>query len=188
MKKVLLISLLIMVSLFVWYNYTTENSNIENKDMQKDELTWVDGEVHVVIDTTEVAYTVFGTLEAETTKSQVEDMLQKSKANGSTLRVVPIDQFTATAAENIATVVVKNEYPEVDLARGILEFFEKAGGAPIGVTWNGGIAFTARDYEYAKETYQDYLTNPDDTYREDDRDADPVHPLNHFGPMLGWKD
>lgn len=32
---------------------------------------------------------------------------------------------------------------------------------PVGLTWNGGIAVTAGDYENSKKAYQEYLSNPD---------------------------
>jgi hypothetical protein len=45
-----------------------------------------------------------------------------------------------------------------------------------------------KDYQHAKETYKQFVANPDQYERSKNQDprADPVNPKWHFGPLLGW--
>jgi len=80
--------------------------------------------------------------------------------------------------------IKKNDYPELRIKDGMMAFLEKYEGMPLGLAWNGGIAFTYNDYVYTRKTYQSYLEKPDSVTRISDRARDPVHPANHFGPLL----
>lgn len=102
--------------------------------------------------------------------------------------IFPWTEFPAQARGLLSEVVIRNEYPESALREGLLEALAEHPGAPIGVTWNGGIAVTAKDYAHARRSYDRFRLDRVRYERErpPDRRRDPVHPLNHFEPLLGW--
>lgn len=169
------------------YRIVVLSYDMTNISDQMGKIIWKEGQVHVLINLIQSAYTTFVALSTEVTEATVRETFEKAKVQAEKLCVLPLEQFVANSAQNIEIGVVKNEYPEEDIVSGVLALLEKAPGMPIGVTWNGGIAYTASDYAYADKTYHDYLLKPEGTYRAAERSADPVHPLNHFGPLLGWK-
>lgn len=102
--------------------------------------------------------------------------------------IFPWPEFLAKASRLLDEIAIRNEYPELALREGLLAVLAENPGAPIGVTWNGGIAVTANDYAHARRSYDTFRLDPARYERErpQDRRRDPVHPLNHFEPLLGW--
>lgn len=193
--SVVLISTVVVFSLLAWYGFhlekqgsdvsiATQNSGIPLSTLQEGEVVWDDGQTHVFVETTKNAYTLYMSIPPETPEQKVRDFIEKDKVNGTKLYVLPLDQFMSSSASHIEKRIVKNEYPEVDVAQGITLFLKEFPGAPIAVTWNGGVAFTNNDYTYAEKIYDEYLKNPAGNFRPADRNADPLHPLNHFEPLL----
>ncbi len=137
----------------------------------------------VLIDRTEAAYTVY----AGIPKGQVEAIKGKI-ANTPKVVLVPWDSFIQDESTHVKARIAKDEYPGSRAAEGVVELIRKYPGNPIGLTWNGGMAITYNDYQYAKQTYRQYQTNPAEYNRGRHRypHADPVNPRGHLGPLLGW--
>lgn len=100
----------------------------------------------------------------------------------------PWTEFMAKVRGLLSEIAIRNEYPELALRERLLEVLAEHPGTPIGVTWNGGIAVTANDYAHARRSHDSFRLDPARYERERPRDRrrDPVHPLNHFEPLLGW--
>lgn len=95
----------------------------------------------------------------------------------------PWESFRANLGQHVTSRIIRNDYSEIDISRGLVALLERYNGAPFGVTWNGGLAVTNNDYQYAERTYSAYLKDPASVKRPDRR-ADPVHPNNHLQPLL----
>lgn len=140
-----------------------------------------DTHLHVVIEQTTPAYTVFAGLTDE----------QKAKFDAqrpADSELVDWPDFPADAEKHVTARIVHDDYPNVDVTAGVLALIRRYPGAPIGLTWNGGIAITYNDYRHAETGYAMYQKDPKayEAWRPHDRRADPIHPLNHLGPLLGW--
>jgi hypothetical protein len=133
----------------------------------------------VLVDTQEAAYTVFAAVPSE--KPQGVDTGRAG------IEIVTWARFSADIEKLLAERVRKNEYPDWRVADGLMALLKEYPGTPIGLTWNGGIAFTYQDYEHSNKTYMTYTSNPDEYERNRPADpaGDPVHPSNHFGALLG---
>lgn len=106
--------------------------------------------------------------------------------------IVTLEEFTNRAHDFITSRVIRNEYEGSQIEQEVVNFLHKHTGSPLGVTWNGGIAITNNDAEYAKRTYQQYINNPEDYKRKkiQEPQADIVNPRRnlgtHFGPLFEW--
>lgn len=138
----------------------------------------------VVLLEREPAYAVFAGIARGRTDQVVAAMPPEKRAR---VLVMRWPEFRAKSQELLNEVVVRNEYPEVALRIGLLDVLVGNPGAPIGVTWNGGIAVTAGDYAHAKRMLELLRADPGRYERERPRDrrADRIHPLNHLEPLLG---
>ena len=94
------------------------------------------------------------------------------------------ESFKNNLSQHVSARIRKNDYPELPTREGLLAFLDKYDGVPIGLTWNGGIAFTYNDYMHTKRTYRAYLEEPDTVLRPSERKYDPTHPGNHFDALL----
>ena len=143
--------------------------------------------IFIVVDRTESAYTVFTT--APRTLTFIElDALQNRMQERKNVDVVTWTRFSAAEHRVFSERVLRNDYPDSRVAEGLRELLSRYAGIPFGVTWNGGIAFTFQDYEYAKRTYELHMADPEGGERGYDArlEVDPVQPELHFGPLLGW--
>jgi hypothetical protein len=137
----------------------------------------------VVIDRSETAYTVFLAIPDE----KLQDV--KSRIAGKQdLILVEWSALAQGKDEHLSSRILKNEYEDSRVVDGILQLLERYPGSPFGLTWNGGVAISYKDYQYAKKTYEKYRTSPEDYERGrvQDPPADPLRPQSHFGPLLGW--
>ncbi|MFB0934363.1 MAG: hypothetical protein QMB52_01205 [Propionivibrio sp.] len=132
----------------------------------------------VLIDHMEKAYTVYAGLPLDQAEAA------KSKLEGKPVDMVPFDQFAENRTEIIRNRVVRNDYPEDRTEEGIVALIKKYPGTPFGVTWNGGIAFTRDDYQAAKKTFDSF--NALGSFTKPEPEKDPVAPMNHLKPLLGW--
>lgn len=142
----------------------------------------------ILIDVSVPVYTVFMTLP----KDFPPDELTRIKtriANQKGFELLRWEQFQPQAERYIASRLVKNDYPEIALLTGLLDMLIQYPGTPVGVTWNGGIAITAMDYQYADKMYQTYQADPEayERTRKKDPKADPVHPQHHFDALSEQK-
>ena len=139
---------------------------------------------HVLVDAENPAYTVFLALPEELPKLDLMDMqLEAMQRKG--VEVVAWKAFTENLDKQVCARIVRNEYPEVNVAEDIVELLVAYPQTPVGLTWNGGIAITYGDYEHALETYRRHLADPGARMRPERIEADPVHPMNHTVPLLG---
>jgi hypothetical protein len=101
---------------------------------------------------------------------------------------LPWMRFREESTTRLSGLVLKNDYPDVDLRAALLELLIRFPGTPIGITWNGGFAITAGDYREAETRLSRFREDPARHERErpTDRAGDRLHPLNHLRPLLGW--
>lgn len=123
------------------------------------------------------------------------DQAQGTK-QGTKVEIVDWSQFIQNADGYVIGALLKNDYPSVKLTQGFVELLKltkKEGekgqggiGPPWGVTWNGGVAFMRTDYNHAEKIFAVYSKNPLEYERTKitDRRKDPIHPNNHFLPLL----
>jgi hypothetical protein len=142
---------------------------------------------HVLIDRSQLAYTVlFGFTTAQ--QAAITTKLKAAGTNASDINIIDWPAFRADPQGHLAGRILHNDYPDADTIAGLLELVRRFPGTPIGLTWNGGIAFTRNDYRHAEQTYQQYQQNPTGYEQQRSRDPrrDPVYPDNHLRPLLGW--
>ena len=144
-------------------------------------VAWPMSPSYVLIDSSEEAYTVFLLYPPKTTEQQIEQFIAKYAADGLKASILPMEEFAAATKQNVEARIIKNDYPQVKIADGLASFLKGNPGAPVGLTWNGGIAVTKSDYAFAKKAYARYKSNPTEYEhsRPKDRSQDPLHPLNH---------
>ncbi|MDG6774003.1 hypothetical protein QCB45_06640 [Thiomicrorhabdus sp. ZW0627] len=138
----------------------------------------------VLIDQSESAYMVY----AGIPKNKVDQVKEKLLNAPAGIYLVPWTVFTQNKDKYIRSHIVKNEYPTSNVEKGISEFLLKYPGTPIGLAWNGGIAFTRNDYEHTKQIFKQYQADAEsyEQNRNTDPRSDPINPQGHFGPLLGW--
>lgn len=131
------------------------------------------------------AYAVFTGVPRGKTQALLEALPAEKRAG---VRTYAWPAFRNEAQALLDSVVVRNEYPEVGLRQGLLELLAEHPGGTFAITWNGGIAITARDHAQAEGRLKAYRADPARYERERPRDrrSDALHPLNHLEPLLGW--
>lgn len=137
----------------------------------------------LLIDMSEQAYTVYYKITADKLK------LNQDKISPDTHQTIAWSDFMASrdqASKYILKHILHNDYEGVDIVAGLCALIDRLGGAPVGLTWSGGIAFTYGDYQHAKRTHAAWSADPSSHVRRE-RAADPVHPLNHLGPLLSGR-
>lgn len=138
----------------------------------------------VLIDETESAYIVY----AGIGKDKIGEIREKLSNAPQEVHIVSLETFMQNSEKYIKAHIVKDEYPESRAVEGVVELIRKFPGTPFGITWNGGIAITHNDYQYAKRIYEQYKADPKsyELTRNRDLRVDPIHPKGHLGPLLGW--
>jgi len=137
----------------------------------------------VVIDRREAAFTVFTGVSKDTPNEQL-NKIRADVANQSGTSMVTWSEFRATANEFAKSTMLRSDYPNYRVVEGIVCLVGKQPGVPWGLTWNGGIALTFRDYEHARRTYRLFKENPAQYRPTRDPRADPVNP-GGFLPAFG---
>lgn len=132
----------------------------------------------VLIDRMEKAYTVYAGLPLK----RADDA--RSKLEGKPIDIVTFQQFIGNLKNFVGARIVRNDYPEDKTEEGVAALIQKYPGTPFGVTWNGGIAFTRNDYQAAKNSFGAF--NTPGGFSKPARESDPVAPMNHLKPLLGW--
>lgn len=139
---------------------------------------------HVIIDPSDGYATTLISIPA-TAPAKELDGYRKNLEPRKAAKMLTWADFKGNAKREIATYIRRNDYPDVDLAAGIMQLLQQHQKTPFGLTWNGGIALTGTDYKHALRTYQSYLAAPDaKATTSGDRSRDPVHPLNHFSALI----
>lgn len=139
----------------------------------------------VMIDARQPAYTVLIGIPRE----NVEQVKKQPKEDGVT--ILSWKAFKADADTLIGKGILKNDYPDIPLAKSLIALLKLYPAMPFGVTWNGGVAVTYSDYKHAEKMFDLYQKNADEYEQKKpkDRASDPIHPENQFGALLGdeWK-
>jgi len=141
-----------------------------------------DGPDHVVIDRTKPAYSVFAGISDE----RLEE-IRPQLAESESIEILSWEEFEKDSAKHVKKSVVRNEYPSVNITAGIVVAMQRLEGAPIGVTWNGGIAFTYQDYQFAKKLHEKFQVDEAQYERTRSLDPreDPLNPRIQFQGLLG---
>ena len=96
----------------------------------------------------------------------------------------PWASFRADPARHVNAMIIRNDYPEIDIAKALTTLLERYDSTTFGITWNGGIAIMFGDFRYAERTYAAYLKDPASVKRPADRRADPIHPSNQMQSLI----
>jgi len=136
----------------------------------------------VVVDESEPPFIVFTGIPDDTDETKLDE-IRRTVASRDRVTLLSWDEFVAGLTGYAGTVMLRDDYPDLNTTDGLACLVARMPGAPWGLTWNGGIALTFSDYEHARSSYSVYLAAPD-TYRPRDARADPVNPLG-FLPAAG---
>ncbi|HEX7863715.1 MAG TPA: hypothetical protein VF555_02135 [Variovorax sp.] len=146
-------------------------------------LAAVSAPIQVVIDPSDQHTTTYVSIPESIPEAKFDELKEAMKSREGA-RLVAWREFAREPGKYVAANIRRNDYPEIDLGRGLKMLLERFEGVPFGVTWNNGIAVTANDYAHSARTFVEYSTDPTQSRREKDRRRDPVHPLNHLEPLL----
>jgi len=140
---------------------------------------------YVLIDRSDPSYTCFASIPEPSAEkmAQIKAEIAKDKVS----EIMTVEEFEKNADTIVKSAVVRDDYPGSGTVSGIVEFTRKYVGTPIGLTFNGGIAFTRMDYTYTKKIFAAFKEGPDSyaAQRKTDPKFDPINPAGHFGPLLG---
>ena len=138
---------------------------------------------YVAVIASDVAFTVFTAFPANRLAE-----VSAAYAEKENVEIYQWSDFETKALQLVKSRVLKDEYPDSQVAYGITRLLRQYPGNPFGVTWNGGVAITTNDYQHAARGYETYEKNPSEYERSRPRDLreDPIHPQAHFAPLLGW--
>jgi hypothetical protein len=162
-------------------NFPTLDSCSRVIDPNPDQL------VFVLIENKEAAYTVYFGIPKDIRDEDLEE-IQAIESVEEEVSLISWEDFEQNIDEFVTAEIVKNDYEDSQVVKGIVELVQMYPMTPFGLTWNGGIAFMFSDYEHAKKIYQQYQADPDEYEETRNRDpkGDPINPQNHLGPLLGW--
>lgn len=131
----------------------------------------------VAIDTHEAAYTVYYLFPHES-QAQFLEKIRKSGLTPDKITIVSLTELAARADELIRKKVIQKDYPQFDPGDGFLKLIQAGfATAGLGLTWNGGIAVTYNDFQFAKKSYQKFKTG---NWKLPAPAADPVYPAHHL--------
>jgi len=142
----------------------------------------------VIVDASERAYSVFTVAPLQLSNTELEALYARTEL----LDGVDVMTWTKFLEEReiiFDACVRQNDYPGSRAREGLPELLTRYAGIPFGMTWNGGIAFTFQDYQFAKRTYELFVADPGALEAGSGYvpEQDPLQPKLHFGPLLGWK-
>ena len=129
---------------------------------------------YVAIDSTDPSCTVFFALKSSQIKTSLEDFKIKIKMN-----VVTLEELKEKSGIFMKSRVLRNDYPNQDAIGGLLKLIQ-AGFATegLGLTWNGGIALTFNDFQFARKSYEKF--RKDKFWKGPNPRMDPVNPAHHL--------
>ena len=135
---------------------------------------------HITLDGTEPAYTVVMGVPVDATADQWAKVRRMTASNK--VELMEWKAFFPEAEKRLAERIVKDEYGMKARLGDFLYAVQNYPGAPFGLTWNGGMAFTYNDYQHTKKLYAAYKADPGDWRARGglSQRGDPVHPDNHL--------
>ncbi len=129
---------------------------------------------YVLVDRSDPAFVLFQGIPQEVTGQKLDQVRTRATAMNATL--ISWEEFRQAANDYARKVMLRNDYPQSHLVEGIICLVRAVPGVPWSITWNGGIAFTHNDYEWAKRQYKSYNQNPSRYRPVSDPRLDPVNP------------
>lgn len=145
---------------------------------------WAADPVEVFVDGRDPAFLVVQGVAPDTAAQARREMAGYAALEGVSL--VAWSAFVQNAQALIGPHIVKNEYAGAALVPSVVALIKTYPGRAFAVTWNGGLAVSFQDYQYAVRTYRDFTTDAQVYERSRPRDpgADPVNPQNHLATLL----
>lgn len=136
---------------------------------------------YVIVDQSEKGFVVFTGLAHNTPPAKLANFRKKVNARDG-VSMVTWSEFVKNLDGYAKATILVDDYPQVDAVDGMLCLMSKkiTLGAPWGLTWNGGIAFTYRDYQHTRRNYKKYLKNPAAYQATTDPRRDPIYPNHHL--------
>jgi|GEM_PF-1972854 len=136
---------------------------------------------HIMIDRQVPAYTVVMGVPVDATPAQWSQV-RRMKAKSSKVELIEWKAFFPEAEKRLAQYIIKDEYGMKGRLGDFLYAVQNYPGAPFGLTWNGGMAFTQLDYRHTEAMYAEYMSNPSGWRARGGRGAraDPVNPDGHL--------
>jgi len=146
---------------------------------------WAADPVEVFLDGRDPAFLVVQGVAADTADLARREMAGYATLDGVSL--VAWDSFRQNAQALMGPHVVKDEYPGSSTILSLIALVKAYPGRPFALTWNGGLAVSFQDYQYAVSTLQAYGENSEayESSRLGDLEADPLNPENHLAVLLG---
>lgn len=139
--------------------------------------------VNVFVDGRDPAFLVIQGVAVNTdTRARQEMMGYAALENVS---MVDWNTFRQNAKAIVAPHIIKNEYPQSSTVLGVIALVKAYPGQAFAITWNGGLAVSFQDYQYAVRTYKSFLADAG-AYEERraNLQADPVNPEHHLAALL----
>lgn len=135
----------------------------------------------IIVEQKEPSFTVFIALSKDTKPEQLAEIKEKVSAAKDTV-LLPWDTFLQQINSYISHVMKVDDYPNINITDGLVCLLGSNGapGAPWGLTWNGGIALTYRDYESVRKSYAKYLKDPASHEANTKPNTDSIFPNHHL--------
>lgn len=135
----------------------------------------------VVVDQSEKGFVVFTSISSSTNPKKLAKIRKKVDADDS-MTMHTWSAFVNNLPGYAKETMLVDDYPQVDVVAGLPCLLSKkySVGAPWGLSWNGGIALTYRDYQRVRRSYKKYLKDPQSHKAKKDVRADPIYPNHHF--------
>lgn len=113
---------------------------------------------YVLLDSSEPAYCLMYGF------SEIEFLLKFKRIPRDRLvqMTLDIEQLKDDPERYLDSCVIENEYQRFDYRVYMPRLLELNKGTPFGLTWNGGLAFTRKDYWTAQKRYDSYQSDPED--------------------------
>lgn len=126
----------------------------------------------VVVEAKDPAFTVFTPAPPNMSETLLRRIVAESAEPGKA-RVIQWDELQSAAQDEAGRVIQRPDYPATRYGAAIACLMRKAPG-PWGITWNGGIALTANDYDHARRSFESRAPAGADA---------PAAPASHLVPL-----
>jgi hypothetical protein len=138
----------------------------------------------VFIDARDPAFLVVQGVAADTPAEALREMTGYATLEGVSL--VGWEAFRQNAQELIGPHIVKDEYPGSALVPSVVALVKTYPGRSFAVTWNGGLAVSFQDFQYAVESRKAFNDDADayERNRAQALNDDPLNPRDNLAALL----
>lgn len=146
---------------------------------------WAADPVDVFVDARDPAFIVLQGVAADAPEQARREMA--GYATLENVSLIPWDAFRTNALDYIAPYIVKDDYAQSSTILGVVALIKAFPGRPFAVTWNGGLAVSFQDYQYAVDTHRTFLADADvwEQTRPRESENDPLDPARNIAQLLG---